>query len=153
MKTLRTPFFLGSFIFFCCLVFTKNALAAEIFDFKVSKDLSVQFSSKLPPNLASHIFLVRPVSDKNLRILNKESGTWIDVKSLWSSMPYLDKELKNDLKLKTSESSFTVFFLIQDLKSSLIYKTPTRKVWVKTQFNDYIERLNKSILLWIPVPR
>ncbi len=132
------------FVLLITLLFPGRVLSADIFDFAVSKDLSVHFTYKLPPDLVGHAFRVRPVSNKNLTLWNKALNSWVGIKSLWSLMP----PLSNELKLKTTEQNFGIYFLLQDLKTSLTYKTPIHKVWSKTQFDDYIKRLNNSIVGW-----
>lgn len=90
-------------------------------------------------------FRLRPQSGiKNLQVWNFEKNVWISSNDLWTNMPKLTKQTKLRF-LSNSFSKTSVYFLIQDVKTSEIYETPKRHIWSRNWFTLYISKLNENI--------
>ncbi len=97
-------------------------------------------------NLQEDQFKIRPVSEKGTaQIWDGTNNNWISERELWSSLPMLGERVRIRF-LSGKFYDTALYFQIQDTQTAQIYETPKHRVWGRSWFIDYIQKLNENIL-------
>jgi hypothetical protein len=119
--------------------------AQVFFDFKLDEYL---ISDTAPVNV-EFFYDLKDISNEDFVVKPKISNAIVKVfdakKSLWG----LSAPLRKNMQIRVEGLNLdqtNLFFEIRNLRTSEVYKTPTKPVWGKAVYGGYVESINSSVL-------
>lgn len=99
----------------------------------------INFYYKVPESYLQSIRVKAKFYEGSGFILNPITSTWINSESFWTEQPKLSSSTK--IKTLGNRDVYSLSFLLQDIRSGIIYETPIKKFWTRNKLNTTASKL------------